>query len=123
MAKFFGIQPGLIETAASRSLPYAEPDDDQKKEKWLAQQSPKELREALRVLVTDWFHGLFKTWTRIREEVQFPCPLAKPTRTLAELRAAAVRWEARRAAREKKAGKPARRKRPEAIVPQCAYRQ
>jgi hypothetical protein len=112
MANFYGIQPGLIEAAARRSPAIAEPNDHDNIEKWIAQRSAKDLRNVVRTFLSDWTGAILNTVIRIRNEVHYAWPLAKPTRTLAELRALAGRLQPRRAARENKSAKPARRKQP-----------
>ena len=85
LANFYGVRPGLMAAAARESPEIAEPTDDEKIEKWLAQQSAKELRPLVRLFVDDWGCAFLEFAHRIRSEVRLDWPLAKPTRTLAQL--------------------------------------
>ncbi len=78
----------------------------------------------VQTFLSDWAGAMRKTVIRIRNEVHYAWPLAEPTRTMAELCALAGRLQTRRAARENKAAKPARRQRSsQRIVPPCSLRQ
>jgi hypothetical protein len=119
LAEFYEVDEDLIAAAAEPAPPAPSPSDaDAELQQWIARQSPDDLHGLVhRLLAADPAAARAATLAQIRIETPTATwPLAKPTRTLAQLRAAAAERRQRRSQRKQTAAETARRKRLAAIA-------
>lgn len=132
MAEFYELSDGMLEAAAERSPPLPKGGDDigTRTKAWIARQSKDELRELVeRLLTNDVAVVRGETLARIRDESgATEWPMAQPTRTLGQLRAAAAVIHERLKQQEKQAKEKARRARlakiaadPQKVIALAAY--
>jgi hypothetical protein len=119
IAEFYEVDQDLIAAAAEQSPPLPKTTDaDATLKKWIAKQSPRDLRELVeRLLGTDAAATRAKTLSAIRAATPAAAwPMAERSRTLAQLRESAGGLGKRRMQQEQAARDAARRKRLETIA-------
>jgi hypothetical protein len=119
MAEFYEIGDDMIAAAAQQSPPLPKlPDAETSLTKWIAKQSPANLRALVESLLgADASSVRVETLARIREDMGAATwPLAESTRTLGQLHDLARALGEKRRLREKNAKDAARRKRLAAIA-------
>jgi hypothetical protein len=119
LADFYAINTDLLAAAAAQSPPAPKPSDaDKMFDRWIAKQPPESLRKLVRrLLAGDAAATRAETLSQIRDEVGAAVwPLAKPARTLAELRKSAEMLREQRLRQERQRKEAARRERLAAIA-------
>ncbi len=114
LAEFYELDVDLLAAAAANAPQMRESAGSAKPlEDWLARQTPQELQElAARLLGDDATACRAETLARIRDEnARATWPLAKPERTLVQLRELAEEYHEKRTKREEQARETKRRKR------------